>query len=87
MDRHQRVVINGQSSMWSHIKAGVPQVSILGPLLFLVYINDLPECLTTTAKLFADDTSLFSVAHDSTSSTAFLNEQNFLLGLPVEDDI
>ena len=57
-DRHQRVVLNGQSSKWSHIKAGVPQGSILGPLLFLVYINDLPKVLTTSAKHFADDTSL-----------------------------
>ena len=73
-DRHQRVVLNGQSSKWSHIKAGVPQGSILGPLLFLVYINDLPEGLTTSAKLFADDTSLFSVVHDSAASTAFLND-------------
>ena len=72
--RHQRVVLNGQSSKWSHIKAGVPQGSILGPLLFLVYINDLPEGLTTSAKLFADDTSLFSVVHDSAASTAFLND-------------
>ena len=73
-DRHQRVVLNGQSSKWSHIKAGVPQGSILGPLLFLVYINDLPEGLTTSAKLFADDTSLFSVVHDSAASAAFLND-------------
>ena len=73
-DRHQRVVLNGQSSKWSHIKAGVPQGSILGPLLFLVYINNLPEGLTTSAKLFADDTSLFSVVHDSAASSAFLND-------------
>ena len=73
-DRHQRVVLNGQSSKWSHIKAEVPQGSILRPLLFLVYINDLPEGLTTSAKLFADDTSLFSVVHDSAASTAFLND-------------
>ena len=59
-DRHQRVVLNGQSFKWSHIKAVVPQGSILGPLLLpLVYINDLPEGLTTSAKLFADDMSLF----------------------------
>ena len=68
------MVFNGQSSKWSHIKAVVPHVSILGPLLFLVYINDLPEGLTTSAKLFADDTSLFSVVHDSAASTAFLND-------------
>ena len=56
-DRHQRVVLNGPSSNWSQIKAGVPQGSIMGLLLFLVYINDLPEGLTTGTKFFADDTS------------------------------
>ena len=72
-DRHKRVVLNGQCSNWSKIKAGVPQGSILGPLLFLVYINDLPEGLTTNAKLFADDTSLFSVVHNFTLSSVSLN--------------
>ena len=72
-DRHQRVVLNGQCSNWSKIKVGVSQGWNLRPLLFLVYINDLPEGLTTNAKLFADDTSLFSVIHDSTSSSVFFN--------------
>ena len=73
-NRHQRVVFNSQSYKWSHVKAEVSQGSILRPLLFLVYINDLPEGPTTSAKLFADDTSLFSGVHDSAAFTAFLND-------------
>ena len=72
-DRHQRMNLNGQSSKLSHIKAGVSQGLIIGPLLFLVYINDLPESLTTSAKVFADDASLFSVVHDFAASAAFSN--------------
>ena len=72
--RFQRVLPNDQTSKWSQIKAGVPQGSVLGPLLFLVYINDLPEGLTSNVKLFADDTSIFSVVRDSSSSSLSLNE-------------
>ena len=64
-DRKQRTVLNGQSSNWGDISAGVPQGSILGPLFFLVYINDLAVGLKCNVKLFADDTSLFTVAEDS----------------------
>ena len=71
---NQRVVLNGQTSKCSQIKAGVPQGSVLGPLLFLVYINDLTEGLTSNIKLFADDTSIFSVLRDSSSSSLSLNE-------------
>ena len=72
-NRKQRVVLNGQTSNWIDVKAGVPQGSIMGPLLFLIYINDLPEGLITNAKLFADDTSLFSVVRDIAASTEELN--------------
>ena len=62
--RKERVVLNGQNSSWKGITSGVPQGSILGPLLFLIYINDLPNGLSSNCKLFADNKSLFSVVHD-----------------------
>ena len=58
------VVLNGHTSSREIIPAGVPQGFILGPLLFFIYINDLPGVLTSIVKLFADDTYLFSVIHD-----------------------
>ena len=73
-DRYQRVVLNGQTSNWKKVKAGVPQGSILGPLFFLIYINDLPSELRCSAKLFADDTSLFSVVENVNETTANLNK-------------
>ena len=71
--RYQRVVLNGKMSSWLRTKAGVPQGSILGPLLFLIYINDLPDGLNALAKLFADDTSLFTVIDDKIKSSKLLN--------------
>ena len=73
-NRKQRVVLNGQVSSWANVKSGVPQGLILGPLLFLIYINDLPKGLSSNAKLFADDTSLFSIIHDSSTTRNELND-------------
>ena len=63
-NRKQRVVLNGMESNWGDIRAGVPQGSVLGPLLFLIYINDLGEGIESHVKFFADDTSLFSIIKD-----------------------
>ena len=58
-NRRQRVTLNSKSSSWTNVNAGVPQGSIPGPLLLLIYINDLSDGLSSNAKLFANDTSLF----------------------------
>ena len=74
-DRKQRVALNGQNSTWVNVKAGVTQgSSILGPLIFLIYINDLSENLVWNLKLFADDTSLSSIIFDKDLSAKNLNE-------------
>ena len=73
-DRKQRVVLNDLHSKWVNIEAGVLQVSILGLLLFLIYINDSPDNFISNPKLFADDTSLFSVINNKDSSANKLNQ-------------
>ena len=55
----QRVLIRGSYSDWSPVTSGVPQGSILGPVMFLIYVNDIPDIITSTAKLFADDTKIY----------------------------
>ena len=71
--RKQRLMLNGHLSSWSSIETGVSQGSILGPLLFLIYINDLSDGFTTNARLFADDVSLFSVVDKINFSATNLN--------------
>ena len=72
--RKQRAVLNGQYSSWVSFKAGVPQGSILGPLFFLMFVNDLSDNLDSNPKLFADDTSLFLVVQDTTLSAKNLSD-------------
>ena len=75
--RLQRVVLNRQTSSWRPGWAGVPQRSILGPLLFLIYSKDLPTELKSNGKLFADNTSLFGIVKDKNKSANIIN--NYLL--------
>ena len=72
-DRCQKVVLSGFSSTWTSVRAGVPQGSILGPLLFLVYTNDIINNIQTDINLNADDTSLLSISPDPVSCARNLN--------------
>ena len=75
--RYQRVVVPGTKSSWKQIRAGVPQGSILGPLLFLLYVNDIVSNIQSNIRLFADDTSLFLIIDkdsDVASSALTLNQ-------------
>jgi hypothetical protein len=73
-ERFQRVVIRGQASELGLIKAGVPQGSVLGPLLFLIYINDLTAVTRSNMKLFADDTSLYVEFDNPQTASDIINE-------------
>ena len=57
-DRRQRVNINGKTSNWANVLSGVPQGSVLGPLLFLIYINDIDDGIISKIWKFADDTKI-----------------------------
>lgn len=75
-DRQQRVVINGQTSSWKNVTAGVPQGSVLGPILFLLYINDVVGVVRhCDIRLFADDTCLF-IEVDNRENTALLIDED-----------
>ena len=59
-DRRQRVVINGEKSAWSwkRVISGVPQGSVIGPTMFVLFINDMPEVVTSCIEMFADDAKI-----------------------------
>ena len=71
--RKQRVVVNGIESDWININAGVPQGSILGPLFFLVFINDIVLEVNCSIKLFADDTTIYIIIENANTAGELLN--------------
>jgi hypothetical protein len=71
-NRKQRVVIRGTPSEWSPVISGTPQGTILGPILFLLYINDVSDNVKSKIKLFADDTKNYREIKDPTIDTVIL---------------
>lgn len=72
-NRRQRVTLPGTHSHWNYLHSGVPQGSILGPLLFLLYINDIVKEIGSNIRLFADDTSLSIVVENPVAAAEILN--------------
>ena len=79
-NRFQRIVINGVESAWTQVTSGVPQGSILGPLLFIMYINDLPRELSNSkCLLFADDGKFFKIIKSITDCIHLQNDLDAIL--------
>ena len=70
----QRVQIRGSYSEWSPVISGVPQGSILGPIMFPIYVKDIPNIITPTAKLFAHDTKIYRQINKVEDSIALLSD-------------
>ena len=77
-DRKQRVVVNGKYSQVEDVTSGVPQGSVLGPLLFLLFVNDLPDDVQSVLKLFADDSKLYRKVRSPLDAEALQRDLNAL---------
>ena len=73
IERTQQVVVNGAASLSTVVTSGVPQGTVLGPLLFLLYINDLPDNLSTSVRLFADDCIIYTPIRTQNDSSLLQN--------------
>ena len=78
-DRQQRVVINGTNSNYVNVTSGVPQGSVLGPILFLIYVNDLDDNIISNISKFADDTKLSTPAYSKDNCDALQEDLNSIL--------
>ena len=84
VNRRQKVVLNGVSSNWSTVHSGVPQRSVLGPLLFIIYVNDIPSLTDSQILIFADDTKNFREIKTRADFTRFQKDIDYLLAWSVK---
>ena len=73
-DRKLKAVVNGKESKWHYVTSGIPQGSVLRPLLVVLYINDLPELTKSDAFLFADDIKIFRIITDTNGQGILQND-------------
>ena len=78
-DRVQRVIVNGSASKWAKVLSGIPQGSVLGPLLFVIFINDICDSINSSSYLFADDTKLFRVIKSINDIAILQNDLNTMI--------
>ena len=80
-ERHQRVVVKGEASDWLTVISGVPKGSLLGPLFFIVYINDLPGVISkdSSIALFADDSKMYRVINTQEDLSTFQSDIDKIL--------
>ena len=76
--RQQRVCVNGIFSDWTPVTSGIPQGSVLGPLLFVIYINDMPDNISSDIYLFADDTKVFNTTSNEDNVKILQDDLNKL---------
>ena len=76
--RRQRVVINGEMSEWREVLSGVPQGSVIGPTMFVLFINDMPEAVHCFIQMFADDAKIFQTMATDDDFTNFSNDLHSL---------